>query len=169
MTVVPGGASELRPRQPPGRAMLLTWKSRLRGSFCLLSGVLRSSSWRSASVRTAAGDAFGTSRLSIVSHDMRQATTQHRAIRFARRSAVARLSPSIRHPAFRRIKLFGTDDLKILMPVFPLLPDRWANRHRSVPDRDHGAMVLALRIAKPNLVSATGLHLGHHPGKPDPP
>src|SRR6056297_1243843 len=81
--------------------MLLIYKSRSRGSFCLLSGVVRSSSWRSTLVKTAAGDAFGASRRSIVSHETRQATTQHKAIQFAKRSAVARRSSSIRQPVFR--------------------------------------------------------------------
>lgn len=50
------------------------------------------------------------------------------------------------------------------MPVFALLSDRRADRHRRVPDRQHGAMVLALRIAEPDLVGAAGLRPGHHAG-----
>ena len=50
---------------------------------------------------TAVGDAFGASRLSIVGHDTRHATTQHKAMQFASRSAVAKRSSSIRHRVFR--------------------------------------------------------------------
>jgi len=67
-------------------------------------------------------------------------------------------------PAFRRIKFLGMDDLEVLVPVFPLLSDRRADRHRGMSDRQHGAMVLALRIAEPDLVGAASLHLCHHLG-----
>jgi hypothetical protein len=43
---------------------------------------------RSAFVKTAAGDASGASRVSIVSHDTRQATTQHNAMQLASKRPV---------------------------------------------------------------------------------
>ncbi|MEP2028818.1 MAG: hypothetical protein ABJI96_08945 [Paracoccaceae bacterium] len=46
--------------------------------------------------------------------------------------------------ALRRVEFLGVDDLEVLMPVFPLLPDRRADRHGGMPDRQHGAMILAL-------------------------
>ena len=56
------------------------------------------------------------------------------------------------------------DDLEVLMPVFPLLSDWRSDRHRCMPDRQNGAMILALRVAEPDFVSVTGLDLRHHPG-----
>lgn len=65
---------------------------------------------------------------------------------------------------FRRIKLLGMDDLKGLVLVFPLLADRRADGHRSMPDCQHRAMGLTLRIPEPDLMGAAGLDLSHHPG-----
>ena len=49
--------------------------------------------------------ASGPPRRSIVSQWMRQATTQHSAMRLARRSAVVRRASSIRHPDLRVLKV----------------------------------------------------------------
>lgn len=77
---------------------------------------------------------------------------------------------SARQPVFRRIKLLGMDDLKGLVLVFELLSNLvskafscvLSNRHRGMPDRQHGAMILTLRVAEPDLVGPAGLHLRHH-------
>lgn len=45
------------------------------------------------------------------------------------------------------------------MSVFPLLSDRWSDRHRCVLDRQRSAMILALRVAEQDLVGSAGLHL----------
>ena len=50
------------------------------------------------------------------------------------------------------------------MPVFLLLPDRGPNSHGRVFDRQHGAMIFALRVAEPDLMRATGLRFSHHFG-----
>ena len=70
--------------------------------------------------------------------------------------------PEHRRPAFWRVELLGMNDLELLMPVFLLLPDWRANCHRSKPDRKHGLLPLALRIAEPNLMRTTGLDRCHH-------
>lgn len=59
---------------------------------------------RSASVKMAAGDVSGASRLSIVSHDTRQATTQHNAMKLASRSAVVSRTSSTLYLVFSALK-----------------------------------------------------------------
>jgi len=54
------------------------------------------------------------------------------------------------------------NDLKLLMPVFLLLPDRRANCHRSKSDRKRGLLPLALRITEPDVMRTTGLDRRHH-------
>lgn len=104
MTVEPGGGSAARSGYPPGRAIALTWTSRSRGLLRFRSGVARSGKPRSASAKTAAGDAPCVPRPSIVSHGTRQATMRHRAMPLVRRSAVAGRISSIRQPAFRVLR-----------------------------------------------------------------
>ena len=66
--------------------------------------------------------------------------------------------PEDGRPVFRQVKFLGMDNLEVLVPVFPLLSDRRSDSHRGAPDRQHGAMVIALRVAEPDLMGPAWLN-----------
>ncbi len=56
---------------------------------------------------------------------------------------------------FWRIEFLGMVYPEVLVPVFPLFPVREPDSHGRVLDRQHGAMILALRVPESDFVGAT--------------
>lgn len=108
------------------------------GPLCIQLSVQRRVFERAAlrSDEDGSGQCVGTSRLTIVSYDMQQATTQHSVMQFV-----------------RRIELHGMDDPEILRLAILLLPSRRAVAivaYRA----ESAAMVPAPRIAAADHVRA---------------
>jgi|GEM_PF-4207234 len=73
-------------------------------------------------------------------------------VRVGRYRQVRDQLPEDGRPALWWVEFLGMNDLKGLMREFSLLSDWRANRHRGVPDREHGTMFLALRIPESDVM-----------------
>lgn len=76
------------------------------------------------------------------------------SLRVGRHWQVRDQLPDDGRPALRRVEFLGMDDLEFLMPIYSLLSDRRPDDHGGMPDRQHRAMVIALRVPEPHLMGA---------------